>query len=149
MMRLGLTFLLGLVCVPVLLFHAAARAAAPAGRYTVNVGTVLDNKTKLTWQQPPASSTMTWSSAQTYCAGVGSTLGGTGWRLPTKKELLTLVDFAQSTSPFIDPSAFPNTPNSPFWSSTPAGSAAWIVAFYGELTTSSVASNTLEVRCVH
>ena len=60
-------------------------------RYTTAGGTVYDTKTKLTWQQAISSSTYTWADAQTYCAGVSMSLGGTGWRLPTLVELKTIV----------------------------------------------------------
>ena len=43
----------------------------------------------LTWQNPPATETMDWETAQQYCASL--TLDGGGWRLPTMGELRTLV----------------------------------------------------------
>ena len=74
-----------------------AHAAAPAGHYVVSgAGTVLDTKSKLTWQQ--AGSLGTFAEAKAYCAQLGSTLGGAGWRLPTFKELLTLLDLSQTKS---------------------------------------------------
>src|SRR5450631_801437 len=93
-----------------LVFRTVARANAPAGRYGGSGSIVVDSKTNLTWQQSPAPSGMSWANAKTYCAGVGSTLGGTGWRLPTEKELLTLIDYSQATGPLIDQSAFAGTP---------------------------------------
>jgi hypothetical protein len=141
------------VAASTLLFHATVRANAPAGRYTVSSGTVFDNKTKLTWQQTPASSAMTGPDAKTYCAGVSSTLGGSGWRLPTEKELLTLVDYSQAAAPLIDPSAFPGTPASFFWSSTPLaaspGRSLYVDFSTGLATYPFSASDTAEARCVH
>jgi hypothetical protein len=55
--------------------------------YTAAGGTVYDAKTKLTWQQTVSSSMYTWADAKTYCAGVGTSLGGTGWRLPREQEM--------------------------------------------------------------
>lgn len=137
-----------------LLLDADVRANAPAGRYTVSgagaAATVLDTKTKLTWQQTPASTPLAWADAKTYCAGVGSTLNGTGWRLPTVKELLTLVDYS-GTMPAIDATAFPDTPNTFFWSSTPLASSAvdaWDVVFGDGSTFTSDIATTNEVRCV-
>ena len=78
---------------------APAWATAPSGRYTITAGTVYDTKTKLTWQQPGPSATYTWAAAKTYCAGLGSSLGGTGWRLPTIKELQTIVDNSKVMNP--------------------------------------------------
>ena len=94
--------------------------SAPAGRYTYPAaGTVYDTKTKLTWQQTVPSATYAWADAKTYCAGVGATLSGTGWRLPTMKELQTIVDELRR-NPAVDPTAFPGTPSNFFWSSSPA-----------------------------
>jgi hypothetical protein len=136
---------------------ASADASAPAGRYVVTSGgtgngTVYDTKTKLTWQQTVPSTAYTWANAKTYCAGVGASLGGTGWRLPTCKELQTIVDDSQ-TNPSIDTTAFPSTPAAWFWSSSPvAGSPsyAWLVNFNNGYTYNFYDgfTDTLSVRCV-
>jgi hypothetical protein len=81
---------------------------------------------------------------------VGASLGGTGWRLPTLKELQTIVDYSQS-NPSIDSTAFPSTPAAWFWSSSPlAGSSsnAWLVRFFDGYTGDSDVSTTNFVRCV-
>src|ERR1700690_1382575 len=83
-----------LAAVAMALAVPAGAATAPAGRYTYPAtGTVYDTKTKLTWQQTAQSAPRPYAgaAAKTYCAGVGATLGGTGWRLPTVKELQTIV----------------------------------------------------------
>ena len=67
-------------------------ASAPAGRFTVAGGSVTDNKTKLIWQQATPQTMYSWSEAKTYCACGGPGLAGVGWRLPTVRELQTLVD---------------------------------------------------------
>ena len=136
---------------------APADAGAPAGRYVVASGetgnrTVYDTKTKLTWQQTVASTTYTWANAKTYCgsAAVSTSLGGTGWRLPTLKELQTIVDYSQS-NPSIDSTAFPSTPAAWFWSSSPlAGSSsfAWLVYFGNGSAYYDGVSATDSVRCV-
>jgi hypothetical protein len=138
----------------------ATRANAPACRYTYPAaGTVLDTSTKLTWQRTAPATPMAATDALAYCSTLR--LAGTGWRLPTVKELLTLVDYEDATAPLtgamIDRVAFPGTPASFFWSSTPrplnvagAGSGMFPVAFdYGE-TTGGPASTTdgNYVRCV-
>jgi hypothetical protein len=131
-------------------------AAAPAGRYVVtnggtSSGTVYDTKTKLTWQQTILSSYYTWADAKTYCAGVGASLGGTGWRVPTIKELRSIVDFSQAT-PAIDPNAFPATPSASFWSSSGLAGTynyRWYVNFgYGYTYNVDVSVNSHLVRCV-
>ena len=125
------------------------QAAAPAGRYTVASGTVYDTKTKLTWQQV-VSGSYTQSAGAAYCAALS--LNGTGWRLPTFKELLTIVDFSvASPGPTIDANAFPNTPSSAFWSSTAeaGGSGYYFIFEFGFAEgTADVSSSTYPVRCV-
>jgi len=126
-----------------------AHAAAPAGRYTVGTGTVQDNKTKLTWQQVVPSGTYTWAAAKSYCVGLGATLGGT-WRLPTVRELVSIVDHSRS-QPAIEQTAFPNTPNEGFWSSTPyigISNYAFNVSFYTGDSLAADATTPLRVRCV-
>jgi hypothetical protein len=133
------------------MFAGPLQASAPAGRYTISAGTVYDTKTRLTWQQGFSASTMAWADAKTYCAGIGSTLAGTGWRLPTVKELGTLVDNSLVNGPLIDLTAFPNTPSTWFWSSTEqAGTTniAWLVAFANGSSNISYKTSNIEVRCV-
>ena len=151
--------LLGVIAIIAVTLPTSADANAPAGRYVVTSGgpdagtgngTVYDTKTKLTWQQTVSSTSYSWADAKTYCAGVGASLGGTGWRLPTCKELQTIVDDSW-IAPAIDPNAFPSTPVTWFWSSSPvagSSSVAWAVEFgYGD-TVSDGVSLTNIVRCV-
>ncbi len=60
--------------------------------------------------------------------------GAADWRMPTPRELLTLV-VADGLSPAIDPTYFINTTASGFWSGSsyvPVPAAAWVVVFsYG------------------
>src|SRR3712207_5444308 len=84
-----------------------ARGDAPPDRYTINAsqGLVTDVRTGLVWQQAPNAMQYTWDAANTYCRGL--TLGGmTGFRIPTLKELMTLVDPTR-VRPAIDTKAFP------------------------------------------
>jgi hypothetical protein len=113
-------------------------------------GTVYDTKTKLTWQQTVPSTTYYWADARAYCAGVS--VGGTaGWRLPTMKELMTIVDFSRATAPLIDPIAFPGTPSGVYWSRSlwpGSSSLAWYVPFNSGYTASADFFNKEYVRCV-
>ena len=71
-----------------------------------------------------------------YVADVNaSALGAyTDWRMPTDDELQSIVHYGR-TNPTIDPTYFPNTPSSGFWSGSPdayGSSSAWCVYFsYG------------------
>lgn len=130
-----------------------ASAAAPAGRYSIANGTVFDTKTKLTWQQVAAQDLVSWSDAKTYCAGLGTSLGGTGWRVPTIKELQTIVDFSRA-APAIDSDAFPSTLSRGYWASSTGIVAAggvttqYRVDFsYGYASTVRTTETNL-VRCV-
>ena len=93
-------------------------------------GTVTDNITGLMWQQAVAAGTFTWAQAKAYCPTL-TLVGHSDWRLPTRIELVSLVDLARS-SPAINTTYFPSTPSDYFWSSSPlAGSSslAWYVNF--------------------
>jgi hypothetical protein len=133
-----------------LLLHGPdVRANAPAGRYTISNGSVFDTKTKLTWQQVvPAETLKTAADAQTYCAGLGATLGGTGWRLPTLKELYTLIDYSQATAPHIDPTAFPNTPTDWFWSLSKSPKQLIFSFDSGVIYLGDIGPGPWETRCV-
>lgn len=137
------------VLVAGLAIAVAASAAAPLGHYTIDHGAVTDVKTRLTWQQATSSTTYTQADAARICATLS--LNGGGWRLPTVKELVTLVDVSVGSGPTIDSTAFPDTPSGPFWSSTPSAEAAgvaWAVYFSGGNAYSDEVSNSDYVRCV-
>ena len=106
---------------------------------------VIDKRTGLVWArcslgQSWNGSTCTGTAsththeealAQAQAANVG---GASGWRLPTVKELASLADKG-CRNPAIDSTAFPNTPSSRYWASSPdVGDSdyAWYVSFnYG------------------
>lgn len=130
---------------------STARANAPLGRYVVSAGTVYDVKTKLTWQQSVAPTTYHYADAVTYCTSLGATLGGGGWRVPTIKELITLLDHSQSSGPWIDRTAFPSTPLHMFWSSTPmptSSTGPWVVDFSIGTVSIPGMSDSNNIRCV-
>jgi hypothetical protein len=135
---------------------AMTRAAAPAGHYVVSGSgtdaTVFDTKSKLTWTR--VSRLGTWAEARAMCAGIGATVGGTGWRLPTYKELLTLLDASQpSTSSNVDKidASFPSYGMVGHWSTTPDATDAWkawnVNYFYGDTYTYAV-TNQNAFKCV-
>jgi hypothetical protein len=127
----------------------ASSPAVPPGRYSVAGGGVNDSKTGLTWQQATPAGALSWADAKAYCVSLSD--GGTSWRVPTAKELLTIVDVTRATPPAIDCEAFPAASASPMWSATPVASTpsqAWAVDFRVGYPLSVDASTLLGVRCV-
>jgi Protein of unknown function (DUF1566) len=124
------------------------RPGRPEDRYVVEASEdrVTDTRTGLVWQRSIAASKYTWTAALSHCPARGA-----GWRLPTLKELLTLIDPATSF-PAIDRAAFPSTPQSEaFWSATPAVGAEPFVAWYVEFLNGNASMRSdgeLTVRCV-
>ena len=127
---------------------ATALADAPPGRYTFPAsGTVYDTRTQLTWQQAVDPGTYNWAAAVTYCAELS--LAGSGWRLPTKLELESIVDDTRN-NPALDPIAFPTNSDS-IWTSTPdAGdsSRTWYVLFNTGNSSTNGRTSAIRVRCV-
>ena len=114
-------------------YVCAVRREQPGslGSYTDNGdGTVTDTYTSLMWQQDGLTE-KTWEQALSYCEGLS--LGGyTDWRLPTIKELRSLVDYSRDY-PAINAIYFPSTVSFFYCSSTtyPASTdCAWGVDFY-------------------
>jgi hypothetical protein len=106
-------------------------------------------KTGLTWQEDAPAATFAWADAKAYCAGLSD--GGPGWRLPTAKELVTIVDVTRAAPPAMDCQAFPAASASAVWSATPvsgAASSAWAVDFREGYPLSVDTSTTLGARCV-
>jgi hypothetical protein len=115
-------------------------ASIATDSYTDNGdGTVTDTSTGLRWLQTNSSNTHTWEQALAYCEGLN--LGGyTDWRLPTSKELQSLVDYSRY-SPAINTTYFPNAAALWYWSSTTNVNGtgyAWSVNFgYGYVSNSN------------
>ena len=114
--------------------------------FTKSGDVVTDNTTGLQWQDNETVG-KTWTEAIDYCEALN--LGGTGWRMPNKKELLSLVDYA-AYNPSID-AVFSHTTSHYYWSSTTNAydtSYAWIVDFSYGYTDYDDKSFTYDVRCV-
>jgi len=125
-----------------------SRADAPAGRYTIANGTVYDTKSNLTWEQDASLDIFSWDQAQARCQTL--TLDGGGWRMPSVKELQTLVD-ETIVDPSIDRTAFPTSAFTRYWTSTRRASNpdhGWLVAFDFGATSTDDAKNPHRVRCV-
>lgn len=149
--------------------HWDLKAPSPSPRYTWTGGdestkddVVYDKVTHLVWQRKSPLSSYAWEDAKNYCKclnGESTPVScevdkipryPSGWRLPTRIELATIVDYNR-LSPSINTAAFPSTPSGAFWSSSSfAGnpSSAWLVYFdYGSVGSDYVAG-AFRVRCV-
>jgi len=116
--------------------------AAPDSRYQQAGATVLDKTTGLVWLRCPLGMSWvgnnctgtrtqyTWQQALQQ-ADTSTAAGYSDWRLPNVRELASLLESA-CFNPAINLRVFPNTPNDPFWSSSPYvghASYAWVVFF--------------------
>jgi hypothetical protein len=124
-------------------------------------GIVLDSVTGLIWQGSPGTvpgtgCTARFNGDQANCYCSSLSLGGwtSGWRLPSRIELVSLIDFSR-IGPAIDPLMFPNS-DFPYISSSPAAadpSLVWQIDF--ENATIAVPDGLRRttqnwfVRCVH
>ncbi|HTZ18225.1 MAG TPA: DUF1566 domain-containing protein [Dissulfurispiraceae bacterium] len=151
-----------------------AAAEGQDGAYSINPisytdngnGTVTDNNTGLMWQRcsmgqdsmtcsGPAL-TYTWyqAPAATGCGALNTAnfAGHNDWRVPSKKELISIVDYSVWGPP-INVKYFPNTIVGFYWTSTelasdPNKSNAWYTSFnYGSVYNTSK-SGLYPVRCV-
>ncbi len=92
---------------------------------------VTDTMTGLQWQDDDAAITINgnWTTAIDYCENTLA-MGGYNWRLPSKNEMLSIVDYSQH-DPAISP-VFANRSSDLYWSSTTLAnftSYAWDVDF--------------------
>jgi len=135
--------------VPILLLMSAVHckfADAPNGRYQIASHEVFDTQTGLRWQQVSSPAPISWLEAEAYCKAP--------WRLPTMKELQTLVDESR-IDPAIDALAFPDVYEMTefgYWSSSPVAGLsgyAWIVRFSAGATDYGDLAYDYRVRCVH
>jgi hypothetical protein len=83
--------------------------------------TVTDYSTSLMWSQSDAPDPMDWNDALVY-AETSELAGYSDWRLPTPKELQSLVEYDSSTVAAIDTDYFSlHQPDCYIWSSTTCG----------------------------
>lgn len=114
-----------------------------------------DNFTKLAWERFAARTSRTFAAADTNCAGAFA------GRVPTVKELLTIVDedphqvyeFGKTVSKAIDQLAFGSYTgvDLPYWTSTPTGTPdeVWGVSFAdGTMVRLNKTSGQAYARCV-
>jgi hypothetical protein len=132
-----------------------ADAQAPSYLYVTTTDTALDTQTGLLWQRAALQQfSQSFTDALLGCQGLN--LGGysSGWRLPTIRELLSIVDERQPLGPQWDRNTFTGGPLSSYWSSTPVAAtpaSAWVFTFTPGvfMEQRDMATSAAMVRCVH
>ncbi len=92
-------------------------AAWPTPRFVDNGdGTITDKLTGLMWQREPLSTTRFWNEAIDYCNAL-ELAGYTDWRLPNRKELMSLINYDQANpSTWLNSQGFSNVQSGWYWS---------------------------------
>ncbi len=119
---------------------ADAQGLPNPSSYAVDGGVVVDRVTSLRWRVAVGVQMATLAQATAYCAELDG-----GWRLPTRIELVSLIDFARQ-GPAIDPTFVADDAGTlitaKFWTASPG----WVVDFStGAVTSDDVAQLA---RCV-
>jgi hypothetical protein len=141
-----------------------ALADAPSDQYTTFTKTrqdIFDRKTQLRWARYQVLQATSAVDGEAKCAAAGFSDGGAGWRLPTVKELLTLVDEEPHQEALsdgavvqiaIDRNAFPGTRvDLPYLTASPTGPGGanvWVVDFRTGEARSVPSGGPFLVRCV-
>lgn len=148
-----------LVLAAVVMVSLRAAADAPTNppqydSFTQDDPTIHDRFTKLEWERDVGKN-QTHAAALVRCSAA---FGGAAGRLPTVKELLTLIDedphveyeFGTNVTKLIDQPAFDGTPvDQPYWTQTPADAGkVWTLNFStGAMTAHDPTANG-HTRCV-
>jgi hypothetical protein len=116
--------------------------------YTLNgpEGTVADDVTGLTWEERVGPTLYTQGQAVRQCASKGG-----DWRLPTRVELVSLVDFTLSNGLPTIYTIFINTPRERFWTSSHSAgdpNIGWYVGFDDGSAHQVTTSDAYRIRCV-
>ncbi len=142
--------------------YSSITTTTPDSVYTDNGdGTVTNNATGLMWAQcldglsgadcaTGSASTSDWQAAL-ILAEASTFAGHSDWRLPSLKELASIVE-ASCSNPPINSTFFPNTYVNPLtqWTSTYVSSSdkAWVITFNYGLDDSYAKSSLLGIRLV-
>lgn len=128
---------------------AVSNAATPAA---TDWACTKDNHTNLIWSLQTQSDT--WTNATSTLLTTANTANrcgfSTGWRLPTRRELLSIVH-NNTSNPSIDTTYFPATTSNSYWSNdtyAPSPAFAWHVDFGVGNSSATFKTNSFQVRLV-
>jgi hypothetical protein len=114
-------------------------------------GTVTDLVSGLMWEKAPSKTWFSWADAKTHCQDLR--LGDyCDWRLPTRIELASILDYGTAKSPMVDPAHF-EAESTGYWTASPLvgeeGVKAWWINFdQGLVIHDGSVDLALAVRCV-
>ncbi len=154
-------YLAAVLATSVIPLAVIALADAPSDQYntfTKDRQDIFDKHTQLRWARYQVIPVKSSDEAETKCASAGFSDGGAGWRVPTVKELLTLVDEDPHQEALadgavvriaIDKNAFPGTPvDRPYITALAAGGPQYVVDFSTGIASTATPIGTYWVRCV-
>jgi cysteine-rich repeat protein len=118
--------------------------------YGIITDTLSDNTTGLTWELEADLTDRTWEEAKTYCQALKIGVNS-DWRLPTKIEMMSIIDYSiPSPGPVIS-SRFKNATNDVFWTSSEVSGNN--NAFYVQFSYGGIGQQGKNIkykaRCVH
>jgi hypothetical protein len=96
-------------------------------------GTVTDLVTGLVWEQSDGGTKRTWENAVGHCQNL-DLAGHSDWRLPTWRELTTIIDITKQIQPLINAAFLCTEVAGTYWANTTyvgQDNAAWVVFFGG------------------
>jgi Protein of unknown function (DUF1566) len=124
--------------------------------YTLTGSIVVDQTTKLSWTYD-VSAQIDHDAAIAYCQAL-QTGGCNDWRLPTRTEIASLVDYASTAQkllwdPIFDPGPMTAPATQYFWTATASLDPMfpgdfWYVHFQNGLVATASKGNPFYVRCV-
>ncbi|MRG95214.1 DUF1566 domain-containing protein [Polyangium spumosum] len=105
---------------------------------------VRDEILDLVWERDAAPAPMSWDDARARCEKLGG-----GARLPTRVELVSLVDYGRE-GPAINPSqvSVPSSSTDLYWTTTTSLDGVWGIGFVDGGSTSLDPTLAARVRCV-
>ena len=146
----------------VLALIATASGAQDRFKISSDGQDVTDTTTKLAWRR--CAEGLRWDGKacsgklKTYkypeakdAAAALAKSDGKAWRIPTRDELVGIVDKTAKKKPRIDVKAFPQTPSQPFWAMRPGTDddlSAWLVNFANGKVSGNAGQRKFPLRLV-